>query len=355
MNRSLKLSVVADDAFTFKGDVLVLKYAQNLYGLDRAVHARLQQHGIVPDLPDVNEDVVIEALGALGVASIQFVGVKPLSQFNYSEIRDFARRSLVSLARKTPTVRHVAFTIHGPGYGLDEIEAFESEVAGIVEAVTCGAFPKLIESITFIESNQRRAERLAKSLKKLFPTGNLLFDGYGSISTLTAESQDTLRTVGYSSAGKPHVFVAMPFAAEMDDIYHYGIQGAANASGLLCERADLAAFTGDVMEWVKARISSAKLVIADLSSANPNVYLEVGYAWGCRVPTVLLVRETNDLKFDVKGQRCIVYKSIKQLEESLRLELAGLVQTIPLEDVKRASESEDCRQQAGWGRTKITG
>lgn len=328
MNRSLKLSVVAGDAFAFEGDVLVLKYAQQLYGLDRAVHARLQQTGTIPALPIVDEDVIVETRGAMQVASIQFVGVKPLRQFNYSEIRDFARRSLVSLAQKKPTARHVAFTIHGPGYGLDEMEAFESEVAGIVEAVTGGAFPQSIESITFIESDQGRADRLTKSLKRLFPMGNLPIDGYGSISALTPESQDTLRTVGYSSAGKPHVFVAMPFAAEMDDIYHYGIQGAANAAGLLCERADLSVFTGDVMEWVKARISSAKLVVADLSSANPNVYLEVGYAWGCRVPTVLLVREANDLKFDVKGQRCIVYKSIKQLEESLCIELAGLAQTI---------------------------
>lgn len=327
MNRSLKLSVVAGDAFVFEGDVLVLKYAQHLYGLDRSAHDHLQQNGIAIELPDVNEDVVIETQGTLPVANIQFVGVKPLRQFNYAEIRDFARRALASLASKNPHARHVAFTLHGTGYGLDEMEAFESEVAGIVEAVTGGDFPKSIESITFIESDQGRANRLSKSLKKLFPSGTLHIDGYGSISTLTAESQDTLRTVGYSSSGKPHVFVAMPIAAEMDDIYHYGIQGAANASGLLCERADLSVFTGDVMEWVKARISSAKLVVADLSSANPNVYLEVGYAWGCRVPTVLLVREANDLKFDVKGQRCIVYKSIKQLEESLRIEFAGLAQT----------------------------
>ncbi|MEJ2680186.1 MAG: hypothetical protein P8144_01560 [Gammaproteobacteria bacterium] len=166
-------------------------------------------------------------------------------------------------------------------------------------------------------------------MKQLFPTGELPIDGYDSISALPIETQDILRTVGYISAGKPHVFVAMPFLAEMDDIYHYGIQGAVNTAGLLCERADLSVFTGDVMGWVKARIASAKLVIADLSSANPNVYLEVGYAWGCRVPTVLLVKETNDLKFDVKGQRYIAYKSIKQLEESLSVELAELIRVLP--------------------------
>uniref|UniRef100_UPI0011788CD3 hypothetical protein n=1 Tax=Crenothrix polyspora TaxID=360316 RepID=UPI0011788CD3 len=91
MTRLLNLSVATGDAFTFKSDVLVLKYAQHLYGLDKAVHNELQQHGIVPKLPDVNEDVVIETTGILNATSIIFVGVNPLRQFNYSEIRDFAR------------------------------------------------------------------------------------------------------------------------------------------------------------------------------------------------------------------------------------------------------------------------
>ena len=116
----------------------------------------------------------------------------------------------------------------------------------------------------------------------------------------------------------------MPFADEMSDLFHYGIQGAVNGAGLLAERADLATFTGDVMEWVRARISNAKLVIADLTSSNPNVFLEVGYAWGKGIPTVLIARNTEVLKFDVRGQRCILYSSIKDLEEKLERELLGL-------------------------------
>lgn len=321
MDRSIKLSVVANDALKYGTDVLVLKYAQRLYGLDRAVCERLSRQGISVELPKTYEDVIVESFGSIEAHKVLFIGVAPLNQFNYSEIRDFARRAIVSLVRKEPNARRVAFTVHGPGYGLDETEAFESEIAGIVEAITGGAVPQCLDTITFLEFDQRRASRLSASLKRLFPTGRLPINGYGSISTLAAESQDTLRTVGYSSAGKPHVFVAMPFTLEMDDIYHYGIQGAAKACGLLCERADLSVFTGDVMEWVKARISSARLVVADLSGANPNVYLEVGYAWGCRVPTVLLVRKPDELKFDVKGQRYIVYKSIHELEEALSREL----------------------------------
>jgi nucleoside 2-deoxyribosyltransferase len=79
------------------------------------------------------------------------------------------------------------------------------------------------------------------------------------------------------------------------------------------------------MQWVRERIRSASLVIADLTGSNPNVYLEVGYAWGSGVPTVLLVNDTDDLKFDVRGQRCIVYKRIKDIEEKLRKEIKELI------------------------------
>jgi hypothetical protein len=94
----------------------------------------------------------------------------------------------------------------------------------------------------------------------------------------------------------------------------------------LCERADLATFTGDVIAWVKERIDSASLLVADLSTANPNVYLEVGYAWGRGIPTVLVARDTADLGFDVRGQRCLVYNnSIRKLEDFLTKELKRLL------------------------------
>ena len=116
----------------------------------------------------------------------------------------------------------------------------------------------------------------------------------------------------------------MPFKSEMDDTYHYGIQGAVRDSGFLCERADLSSFVGDVMQWVQNRIRTATLVVADLTGANPNVYLEVGYAWGCGIPVVLIINDAEALKFDVRGQRCLVYRSIRELEEALRAELGNL-------------------------------
>jgi hypothetical protein len=325
MTRSLKISVASGDVFKFDADVLVLKYAQLLHGVDRAAHGRLAGIGIKLKLPKSGGFTLEKSLGSMNPRSVLFVGVKLLGEFGYPEIRDFARNSLTFLSQKAPDVRSVALTIHGPGYGLDEVEAFQSELAGVVEAVASGHFPSALESVAFVESDSGRVSRLRRSLKILLPDGIIPIDDRSSIAGLEDQAQNTFRTAGYASSGKLHVFVAMPFAPEMDDVFHYGIQAAVNAAGLLCERADLSPFIGDVLSWVKHRVSSATLVVADLSSANPNVYLEVGYAWGCQVPTVLLAREGTVLPFDARGQRCLLYKSIRNIEEWLRDELQGVL------------------------------
>jgi hypothetical protein len=280
----------------------------------------------VPDieerLPKASGFCITPTAGAIAARQVLFIGVGPLRQFGYSEIRSFGRKVLEALASGTPHAAHVALTIHGPGYGLDENEAFESEVAGLLEAIGTGDFPAGLQKVTIIEANRGRARRLKAFLAELLPDGPA--DSGVRASRSFAEAPDRLRSVGYDSQSKPHIFVAMPFAEEMEDTFHYGIQGAVNSAGFLCERADLSTFTGDVIEWVKRRIESASLVVADLSNANPNVYLEVGYAWGCGRPTVLLVNDAAQLKFDVRGQRCLVYRKIKDLEASLRSELEGL-------------------------------
>jgi hypothetical protein len=324
-SHTVLIEVQEGDALEFPADVLALKYAQSLYGVDLAVCERLEELGHEPaSLPKVDGFKLLNSKGIIGAEAVLFVGVVPLRQFGYQQIREFGRKVLVSLAGPAPNIEHLALTIHGPGYGLDELEAFESEVAGVVEAIATNDCPVNLRQVSFVEQNPGRAERLREALNEIIPGGVINRNEGRLLYSLGEQMKDTLRTVGYTSSAKPHVFVAMPFADAMDDVFHYGIQGAVKAAGFLCERADLASFVGDVVEWVKRRISNATFVIADLTTANPNVYLEVGYAWGCGRPTILLVRDTAELKFDVKGQRCLTYKSIKQLEEILGKELQSI-------------------------------
>lgn len=173
---------------------------------------------------------------------------------------------------------------------LNEIEAFESEIAGLIDGITADRMPKSIEKISIIEIEDRRAQSLTRILSELIPLGYVEASLRAYLQTSEEYVSEKFRSVGYSSADKPHMFVAIPFRDELEDVYEYGIQNAVRKVGFLCERADLSVFTGDVMDWVRKRISSASLLIADLTGANANVYLEVGYAWGVSVKTVLLVQ-----------------------------------------------------------------
>jgi hypothetical protein len=318
----VQIDLKAGDALAEPADVLVLKHAQGRFGLDEAVDAILEAAGRRLRLPDPWDFSIENSVSDIAASHIFFLGVPPLREFGYKEIRAFARKALGILATQLPQTQHIVLTVQGPGYGLDEVEAFQSEIAGLVDAIRSGESPLTLQKITIVEQHTGRANRIRNTLNALFPD-HFVHSTAASDHPKSAAGE-TLRTAGYDAETKPRVFVAMPFKEEMDDVYHYGIVSATNAAGFLCERADLSAFTGDVLEWVKERIRSASLVIADLTDANPNVYLEIGYAWGSGIPTVLVVKSSDHLKFDVRGQRCLVYKKIKELEDSLTHELKSL-------------------------------
>ena len=322
----IKISIIHGDAFQVKADALVLKYAQATYGLDREIEREFESIGetISSKLPKIGGFLFSDSKKITNTKSIIFIGVQPLRQFGYKEIREFGRKALVSLASSDSSIKTILMTIHGPGYGLDEIEAFESQLAGILDSISSDDIPDNLSEIIFVDRSLGRAKRLQKVLERLLPTSEIPTQKSGGVKHLKENSAETLRAAGYSSDSKKKIFVAMPFAPEFDDCFHYGIQGAVNSCGYLCERVDLQSFTGDVMDFVKERIASSDFVIADLTTANPNVYLEIGYAWGLNKKTVLLVKDTKDLKFDTRGQRCLPYTTIKDLETKLKNELINL-------------------------------
>jgi len=324
--KEIKISLLNEDVFKVKADALILKFAQASHGLDREIVTKFLLQGISIDtrLPKIWDYFLTKSFGITNTTYILFVGVPPLQDFGYREIREFGQRSLKALLESSVDAKKVILTIHGPGYGLDEIEAFESQIAGIADSINSSKYPRNLEEILFIERKKGRFERLNKALYNLFPHGYIPTPRSGAYKEIGNASAEILRSVGYNSDTKKRIFVAMPFSSDFDDCFHYGIQGAVNSMGYLCERSDLQSFTGDVMEWVKNRIAAADFVIADLTTANPNVYLEVGYSWGKNKNVILLIKDTNELKFDTRGQRCLLYKSIKDLESKLKTELANL-------------------------------
>lgn len=363
-NSQFNIEIVQGDVLEFPADVLVLKYAQAYHGVDRVVSSLLVERGVVALnklKPTPGSYVWVDTKGLLPSPSVLFVGVSSLGSFGYAEIEDLARRALSIVEQDRPETERIAITLHGAGYGLDEIEALHSEFRGILGSLHAGKAPKRLNRVFIVERDDNRVTRLRAALDQLVlkprksPSSGLpkpqktlpSVAGRGrgprrgndpgaehlAFNPIAKQKrgisiENTISTL--ESAGqvekKPKVFVAMPFSSEMEDVFYFGIQNPVRQLGYICERVDQEAFTGDILDQVRSRIENEVLVIADLTGANPNVYLEVGYAWGKARPTVLVINKSDELRFDVHGQRCLRYQSIRHLENQLSNELRNLPQ-----------------------------
>ncbi len=313
-----KFSIEAGNVVDFRCELLVLKYAQAWYGADAAVAKRLNL--IWEGGPKPGAYKVVDPAGKMPSRSVLFEGLPPLRTLTYATVRQFGRVVIEHVHQVMPRTKSIAMTLHGVSVGLDEREAFLSQLSGVVEALKSGALPDL-RQVVFVEINTRRVSRLITLLEDNYPEFPPLQDVSKAPDVVPVQPRTEQKE-------KPHVFVAMPFSGDSEDVFIFGIQAPVQAAGILCERVDMDIFSGDILERIKSRIESSLLVIADLTGANANVYLEVGYAWGKNKDTLLLCKSVEELKFDVRGQRCVVYSSIndlnKKLTEELRLRLASV-------------------------------
>ena len=332
MADTLDIQIQVGDVTTVVADVVALKYARSFHGADLAVATRLLDAGVSSDdlEPEVGARRLVSSQGRIASPSVLMVGTPSLGQFRYAAIREFATGVLRYLAKEAPETSTVAMTIHGPGYGLDEGEALLSQVSGYLDAFEEGALPRGLREIVIVEKREARAFKLWQVMEKRLagrPDTSVAGEWRLRISRTRRDAQKVDAPppiLGPASDDKPFAFVAMPFTRALDDVYYFGIEQPVHAQGMLCERVDQASFSGHILDQIRERIERADVVIADLTGANPNVYLEVGYAWGRGRPTILLVQDVKDLRFDVQSQRCLVYDRIIDLTRLLSNELQRL-------------------------------
>jgi hypothetical protein len=315
---SVHFSVQLGDVMKVKSDLLVLKYAQNFYGADEIVAGILDERGICPTAkihPEPGANLTVETRGLIAPSRVMFLGAPRLRAFRYKEIRDFARQGIEAAAKMTPAVKSITCTVHGAGYGLDIEESLHSMMFGFQLALA--QHRDSIESITFVEMHPRRASILETALRALGPLDNV-----GS-----AKPQAAVEKVPPPPVEKKIAFVAMPFSEDFEDVWEFGFYAPIRRCGYACEKVDVSAFAGDIVGRIQEGIRDARFVVADLTSERPNVYLEVGYAWGLQKPVILLAREGQKLHFDLSHHKCIFYKTIGKLAQDLERHVRELYGT----------------------------
>lgn len=102
-------------------------------------------------------------------------------------------------------------------------------------------------------------------------------------------------------------FVMMPFGEWPDRYYKEIFVPAIKEAGLEPVRGDELYHTGSVVEQIWDQIEKAKLLVADLTGRNPNVFYELGLAHAAIKPVVFTAANIEDVPFDLRHLRVILY------------------------------------------------
>lgn len=94
---------------------------------------------------------------------------------------------------------------------------------------------------------------------------------------------------------------------------------------MVVERADEIQHNDSITDVVKRSISGCDVVIAEISSKNPNVMYEVSLAHGIAKETILICDDPKSIPFDIAGINHISYSGIVELREQLTKRLKALL------------------------------
>lgn len=345
--REIAFRIEFNNLLTYPADVIALKFAQSFQGAEQYAAQLLIAKGVEVELmqPPRDEYRYFATQGALVAPHTLFIGTPRLRQMGYEHIREIGKRALSALAESAPETRHLAMTLHGPGFGRDESESMLSQFAGFTDAIEAKLLPPGLERITIVEFNDDRAARLRMLLEPLLEAASFArrIDGEewgywlnvgeesAPASSESQEADETLAAAG--KRARTHAFVAMNTQTHNEDFYYYGIQTPVHALGLLCERFGEEGVESphggmaddDAQTRIRSRIDSAAVVIADVSSPDPEIYLQLGYAWGCGVPVILIAEAKAELdSTPLRASPCLRYEKIRDLERGLSAALDKL-------------------------------
>jgi hypothetical protein len=126
-------------------------------------------------------------------------------------------------------------------------------------------------------------------------------------------------------------FTLMPFSQPWSTrIWEKIIKPIAAREGLRAIRAD-DLFGQDIMEDVWRGILTSRVVIADITGRNPNVFYELGIAHTLGKKVILLTQNIDDIPFDLNRYRHIIYEDnmdgYSKLKEQLKSSLRDILRS----------------------------
>lgn len=190
---------------------------------------------------------------------------------------------------------------HYRGENLPDRQFFENALTDNFKVPT----EKLTEFIDIFTDTLTSAKLLEKIGDK-YRVIDVSSESNNQLVDTTSEIKKLGRAVNITTGDT--CFVMMPFASPLGDYYSKIYEVAIRKAGLNPVRADNDIFgTGKIVDQIWSGITSAKVLVAELTSRNPNVFYELGLAHALKKPVVLISSNEDDVPFDLQHIRVIYY------------------------------------------------
>lgn len=144
-------------------------------------------------------------------------------------------------------------------------------------------------------------------------------------------------------------FVIMPFADKYLEVYREVYKPVCEANGLDCWRVDEISKPGSITRDIIEGLIDADIVIADLTSKNPNVFYELGIAHSVGNKTIMTAQSIDDIPFDIGNYRVIVYEQSISGSKELHLKLESAIQDL----LKALDQTNNPFQEVAAGKFKL--
>ena len=121
------------------------------------------------------------------------------------------------------------------------------------------------------------------------------------------------------------VFVIMRIGdPALDSVYRSTMRPAIERFGYRSIRADEIPDSGVITDQVFEEIARSEVVLCDLSDERPNCYYEAGFAHALGKVTIMTIRKSDPIHFDLAGLRFVRWETATELQAGLETQLQAL-------------------------------
>jgi hypothetical protein len=138
-------------------------------------------------------------------------------------------------------------------------------------------------------------------------------------------------------------FVIMPFGGWYDEYFENIYSPAITSCKLIPKRTDDLYQSSNIVQDIWKFTNKAKIILADLSNKNPNVFYELGLAHALTKPAILISENIEDIPFDLRNMRILTYdKNIpdwgsilkKSIEKAIKESMISPLESVPAPFIK---------------------